>query len=231
MKTEGKKVALYARVSTADQTPENQLLDMRKHCAARGWTIVKEFIDLGISGAKTDRPALRELMEASRKRFVDGVLVWRFDRFARSLSHLVSALAEFSEYGVSFTSYSENIDTATPQGKMVFAIIAAMAEFERDLITDRIHAGIRRASTCKICAHPKHRTSVCPECGCDRYESRKHLGRPGLPESTVAEILALHASSDRPSYKTIATKLELSKSVVGKIIASARPQKQGASTK
>ncbi len=193
--TEGKKrVALYARVSTPDQTPENQLLDMRKHCAARGWTIVKEFVDIGISGAKKDRPNLNALMEAVRKRLVDGVLVWRFDRFARSLSHLVNTLEEFNERRVSFTSYSENIDTGTAQGKMVFAVMAALAEFERQLIIERINAGIRRAR-----------------------DQGTHLGRPGLPESTVAAIRDMR-EREHLSYKAIATKLELSKSVVGKIL-------------
>ncbi len=163
-------------------------------CTARGWTIVKEFVDVGISGAKKDRPALNELMEAVRKRLVDGVLVWRFDRFARSLSHLVSALQEFNERRVSFTSYSENIDTGTSQGKMVFAVMAALAEFERDLITERINSGIRRAR-----------------------EQGKHLGRPGLSESTVATIREMR-ERDRLSYKAIAIKLELSKSVVGKVL-------------
>ncbi len=197
--TEGKKkVALYARVSTSDQTPENQLLDLRSMCTARGWTIVEEFVDVGISGAKKDRPSLGRLMEAVRKRRVDGVLVWRFDRFARSLSHLVSALQEFNERRVSFTSYSENIDTGTSQGKMVFAVMAALAEFERDLITERINSGIRRAR-----------------------EQGKHLGRPGLPESTVKSIRDLR-EREHLSYKAIATRLELSKSVVGKVLASTK---------
>ncbi len=193
--TEGKKkVALYARVSTSDQTPENQLLDLRAMCATRGWTIVEEFVDTGISGAKKDRPHLNRLMEAVRKRRVDGVLVWRFDRFARSLSHLVNTLEEFKERRVSFTSYSENIDTGTAQGKMVFGVMATLAEFERDLITERINSGIRRAR-----------------------EQGKHLGRPGLPESTIATIRELR-EREHLSYKTIATRLELSKSVVGKVL-------------
>jgi len=139
------RVALYARVSTSEQTTENQMLDLRGHCAARRWTVVKEFIDVGISGAKEDRPALCELMEAVRKREVDCVLVWRWDRFARSSSHLVAALEEFRGRGVEFASYQEGIDTNTPMGKCLFTISAAFAELERNLIRERINAGLRRA--------------------------------------------------------------------------------------
>ncbi len=190
---EGKRVALYARVSTADQTAENQLLDLRKHCAARGWTIVKEFVDIGISGAKKDRPALQELMVATFKREVDGVLVWRFDRFARSMSHLVNTLEEFNERGISFTSVQEGIDTATAQGKLVFGMVAALAEFERQLIIERIIAGLRRA----------------------RSEG-KIIGRPGLSKSTVAEILALRGKA---STRQIAARLGIGKSVVHKVLS------------
>src|ERR1044072_7325043 len=103
--TEGKRVALYARVSTTDQTAENQLLDLRKYCTARGWTVIEPpYVDAGVSGAKTDRPALGRLMDDVRKRRVDRVLVWRFDRFARSVAHLASAVQEFADRDIAFAS-------------------------------------------------------------------------------------------------------------------------------
>ena len=191
-----KRVALYARVSTTDQTAENQLLDLRAYCTARGWTAVGPFIDTGVSGAKKDRPALGQLMEAVRRRKVDGVLVWRFDRFARSVSHLVAALEEFNDRGVSFASYQEGIDTGTPQGKMVFTMVAALAEFERSIIIERINAGLRRARS-----------------------QGKRLGRVGLPDSKIAEILSLRESG---SIRQIAARAGVGKSVVHKVL-SAKP--------
>lgn len=144
------RVAVYARVSTREQTPDNQLEDLRRYCQGRSWEITKEFIDQGISGAKDDRPALRELMDAVRKRRADAVLVWRFDRFARSLKHLINTLTEFNDMGIHFVSYSESLDTSTSQGRLVFSILGAIGEFERDLITERVNSGIRRAKAAGI---------------------------------------------------------------------------------
>jgi hypothetical protein len=107
-----KRVAIYCRVSTKDQTTENQLQDLRKHCESRGWKIIAEHLDNGISGAKDDRPNLKATMELARKRKIDVLLVWRFDRFARSLSHLVNTLEELRSLGVDFVSYQESVDTA-----------------------------------------------------------------------------------------------------------------------
>ncbi len=196
-----KRVAIYARVSTTDQTPENQLLDLRRYCSARGWTVVEEFVDKGISGAKKDRPALGRLMEATQRRLVDGVLVWKFDRFARSMSHLVSALSEFSERGISFTSYTEGIDTGTAQGKMVFGVIAAMAEFERDLITDRINASMRRLKASGV---PLGRRA---------WKSRSGF----LSESQIASILA---ERGKGSIRQIASRIGVGKSVVQKVLSA-----------
>jgi DNA invertase Pin-like site-specific DNA recombinase len=140
-----KRVALYARVSTKEQTAENQLLDLREYCSQRQWTIRAEFVDHGISGAKQDRPQLKLMMNMARRRSVDVVLVWRFDRFARSLIHLVTAMAEFNTWGVDFVSFGDNIDTTSPQGKLHFHMISAFSEFERELIRERINSGLRRA--------------------------------------------------------------------------------------
>ena len=140
-----KKVGIYARVSTREQNADNQLLDLRKYCDARGWTVVGEFVDVGISGAKESRPKLQELLTLAKRRQIDVLLVWRFDRFARSLNHLINTLEELRGRGVEFVSYQEAIDTATPQGRMFFGIVASIAEFERSLIVERIHSGLRRA--------------------------------------------------------------------------------------
>src|ERR1039458_6687821 len=122
---EMKRVGMYCRVSTKDQTTENQLLDLRKYCEARGWQIVVECIDHGISGARDDRPQLNAIMDLARKRKIDTLLVWRFDRFARSLLHLVNSLEELRRLGVDFVSYQESVDTPTAQGRMVFGVMAS----------------------------------------------------------------------------------------------------------
>lgn len=139
------RTAIYARVSTKDQNCALQLDALRSYCASRGWEIVREFVDHGFSGAKDSRPALNELMSWSAQRRIDAVVVWRFDRFARSVRHLVSALEDFQKLGISFVSYSEQLDTTTSMGRAMFAIIAAMAQLERDLIRERVQAGVKRA--------------------------------------------------------------------------------------
>src|SRR5271167_1180857 len=122
-----------------------QLRDLRTYCAARGLDLVREYIDVGQSGAKDSRPELNKLMDDARKRQFDSIVVWRFDRFARSTKHLLLALEEFRGLGVQFISYQENIDTGTPLGQALFVIIAAIAELERGLICERVNAGIRNA--------------------------------------------------------------------------------------
>lgn len=122
-----------------------QLRELREYCAHRGFEIVREYVDAGVSGAKESRPALNELVADARKRRFDAVLVWRFDRFARSTSHLLRALEEFRALGVQFISYQENIDTTTPLGQALFTIVSAVATLERDLIRERVAAGLRNA--------------------------------------------------------------------------------------
>ncbi len=141
------RVALYARVSTKNngQDPETQLLALREYTKARGFEVFHEYVDVGISGAKEKRPALDQLMDHARKRRFDAVLVARFDRFARSTRHLVLALDEFNALGVDFISLSESVDTSTPMGKMVYTVIAAVAELERSLIRERVVMGLQRA--------------------------------------------------------------------------------------
>jgi len=143
--TKTKRVAIYARVSTTDQSTEPQLLDLRRYVSDRGWEIFKEYVDEGISGTRDSRPALNEMMKDATKRRFKVVLVWHFDRFARSTQHLINALEEFNALGLDFISLSESIDTSTPMGKMVYTVIAAVAELERSLISERVKAGLRRA--------------------------------------------------------------------------------------
>lgn len=141
------KVCIYARVSTDTQVVHPQLLELRQYCAARGWVLPQgnEYIDRGVSGAKTSRPELNRLMKDARRRRFDAVVVYRFDRFGRSLKHLVTALDEFRGLGIGFISLHESIDTGTTTGKMLFAVIAAIAEFERDLIAERVRSGMQSA--------------------------------------------------------------------------------------
>ncbi len=139
------RVAIYARVSTTDQSTDSQLLDLRRYVSERGWNIFREYVDEGISGTKDNRPALNELMNDAKKRRFDVVLVWRFDRFARSTTHLLLSLEQFRNLGVDFVSYQENIDTSSPLGAAIFTIISAVAQLERDIIRERVKAGLRRA--------------------------------------------------------------------------------------
>src|SRR5580700_2315368 len=139
------RAAIYARVSTKDQSCEMQLRDLRAYCAARGFNLVREYVDVGQSGAKDSRPELNNLMDDARKRQFDAIVVWRFDRFARSTKHLLTALEEFRALGIQFISYQENVDTSTPLGQALFTIVSAVAQLERELIQERVSAGIRNA--------------------------------------------------------------------------------------
>jgi len=184
------RVALYARVSTTDQSTDSQLLDLRRYVSERGWNIYKEYVDEGISGTKDSRPALNDLMNDARKRRFDVVLVWRFDRFARSTKHLILALEEFRNLGIDFVSYQENIDTSSPLGSAIFTIISAVAQLERDIIAERVKAGLRRAK-----------------------ENGKKLGRPSKKVDRY-EIRRLR--SEGRSLRQIAAELNVSKNTVAR---------------
>lgn len=182
MKNE-KRVAIYARVSTSlKQSPEMQVRELREYCRNRGWTVTGEFIDSGISGSKDSRPQLDRMMaEANRRRF-DIVAVWKFDRLARSVSHLLRALETFRSLGIEFVSLSEQIATDTPAGKMVFTVLGAVAELERSLIAERVRAGLRNAKA-----------------------NGKRLGRPPLRELGMPEIRQLRkARRQGASFKKLA---------------------------
>src|SRR3989454_5716307 len=182
-----KRVAIYARVSTTDQTCDNQLRDLRDYCRARGWTDVREFIDTGISGTKERRPALDKLMAEVKGRHVDVVVVAAFDRLGRSVRHLVETLELLRHLDVEFISLREQIDTGSPLGQAVFTIIAAIAQLERSLIVERVRAGLRRArAEGKRLGRPRLKID------------ERHLERiveRGLPVRAAAKELGISPSS------------------------------------
>jgi DNA invertase Pin-like site-specific DNA recombinase len=143
----GNRVVMYARVSTQNhgQDPEMQLREMRGYLKLRGFRLVGEYVDRGVSGTKKNRPELDRLMADAVKHRFDAVCVWKLDRFGRSLRHLVNALAQLEEHGVSFISQRDNLDLTTSAGRLMFNVIGAMAEFERDIISERVKAGLRNA--------------------------------------------------------------------------------------
>jgi DNA invertase Pin-like site-specific DNA recombinase len=188
------RVALYARVSTLNnQDPEMQLAELREYAGRRGWEIVEEFTDQGVSGCQESRPALNRLMsDACRRRF-DAVLVWKIDRFGRSLKHLVNALAELAALGVAFVSLRDNLDLSTPSGRLMFQIIGAMAEFERALIQERVRAGLRNA-----------------------LAKGKRLGRPRVIVD-ISRVASLRARGN--SWSQIQTELGVSKGTAQRAFA------------
>lgn len=200
MTERARRVAVYARVSTRDQEPETQLLPIREYIRHRGWQATEEFVDVGISGGKEQRPSLNRLMDAVRRRRVDIVLVARFDRFARSTRHLLAALEEFRVLGVDFVSLSESLDTSTAAGRVLFTVIGAFAEFERSLIRERVVAGLQRARA-----------------------QGKRLGRPlAIPNGDPAALRATGLS-----VRAIAERLGVSKSWVSGAL-SKNPPRNGA---
>jgi len=146
MMTQGlrRTVALYARVSTLDQNCDLQLADLRRYAGQR-FSRLCEYVDTGVSGAQRRRPQLDALIKDAHRRVFDVVLVWKFDRFARSLKHLIDSLEEFRSLGIDFVSFTEGIDTTTPSGQLLFHVVGGVAQFERDLIAERVRAGMAHA--------------------------------------------------------------------------------------
>lgn len=167
------RAAIYARVSTSNngQSPEMQTRELNEYCERRGWTLAGEYVDIGISGAKEKRPELDRLLADAHRRRFDAVVVWKFDRFARSVSHLLRALENFESQGIEFVSLSEQLDTSTPTGKMVFTVLGAVAELERSLIAERVRAGLRNARA-----------------------KGKRLGRPPRKDIDRGQIASMRAS-------------------------------------
>jgi len=193
------KAALYARVSTSGkgQDVEMQLRDLRSYIKARGMDIFKEYVDSGISGTKDKRPSLNLLMSDARKKRFDVVIVWRFDRFARSTKHLITALEEFKHLGIDFISYRENIDTSSPMGKAMFTITSAIAELEAALIKERVISGIANARAKGV-----------------------RLGRPS-PQVDKDKVFDLRSKG--LTIRGIAEEMHLTKSLVHKTLKNAYP--------
>jgi DNA invertase Pin-like site-specific DNA recombinase len=179
------RAAIYARVSTTNhgQDVTLQTRELQQFAHARGWEIAGEYVDAGVSGTKDSRPELNRLIADAHKRRFDVVCVWRFDRFARSVSHLLRALETFKALGIEFVSFSEQMDTSTPAGKMVFTVLGAVAELERSLIVERVRAGLRNARA-------KGKTLGRPRVGVDA--SRIALLRAsGQPWRAIAKTLGV----------------------------------------
>jgi DNA invertase Pin-like site-specific DNA recombinase len=187
--------AIYARVSTvnAGQDPTLQTRELKEYCQRRGWQVFDCYVDNGFSGKKDSRPQLNRMMQDAHERRFDVVVVWRFDRFARSVSHLLRALETFNSLGVQFVSLSEQVDTSTPTGKMIFTVLGAVAELERNLIVERVRAGLRNARA-----------------------KGKQLGRPKKSVDTE-QIKSMRAAG--ASWRTISRKMGAS---VGTVFAAAQ---------
>ena len=184
-------MAIYARVSTGHQAVDMQLVELREYVGRAGWTVYREFIDEGYSGKNTARPAFKEMMDEARRRKFDVLLVWKLDRLSRSLKDLIGTLDELGHHGVDFISYDNKIDTSSPTGKLVFQIIGAVAEFERDIISERVKAGLRNAR-----------------------RKGKRLGRPPVSPVVIEKAKALR--SEGLSYRKIGKRLGISEGMARK---------------
>jgi DNA invertase Pin-like site-specific DNA recombinase len=195
------RAALYLRVSTADQKPDLQFDNLRAYAERAGLEIVREYLDVAVSGRKQGRPQLDALMRDARDHAFDCVLVWKFDRFARSTKHLLLALEEFDHLGIRFVSVQDQIDTTSPMGKAMFTLIGAMAELESSLISERVTAGMKAAKA-----------------------RGKALGRPRTSPAVVARVEEL-ARTTELSVREIHQRLDakVGRGVVGDIVKRVRP--------
>jgi len=196
------RCAIYGRVSTAEQSTDMQLQELRAYCARRQWEIAEEFIDTGISGSKESRPALNRLLAEAKRRKFDAILVYRYDRFARSLRQLVNALSEFDALGIHFISLHEGVDTSTPNGRLVFGIFASISEFERELIRSRVRSGLAAArARGKKLGRPRMVVD-CSRITALRLEGlswAKIADRLGIGEGTVYRIAQASAKNPLPT--------------------------------
>jgi putative DNA-invertase from lambdoid prophage Rac len=167
------RVAIYARVSTNDQNVDLQLTELREYAARRGWAVFSEYCDVGVSGAKASRPQLNRMIQDARRRRFDAIVVWKLDRLGRSLKHLVTTIEDLAAYGVSFIAPRDNLDLSTPTGRLMMHVIGAMAEFERDLIKERVSAGVAAARKRGVRLGRPH-TSV----SADKVKALRDTGMP-----------------------------------------------------
>jgi DNA invertase Pin-like site-specific DNA recombinase len=186
-----KAVAIYARVSTDRQTVDMQIHELKEYIKRRGWHLHREFIDQGYSGSDTKRPAFQDMMNEAKKRKFDVLLVWKPDRLSWSMKDLDMVLNELGGLGIDFVSYDNNLDTSTPTGKLVFHVIGAVAEFEKDIIKERVKAGLENAK-----------------------RKGKKLGRPGVGDFVIDEAKVLRGEGK--SFWTIGKQLRISEGAVRK---------------
>ena len=185
-----RRAAIYARVSTLDQEPENQLAELRRYTEARAWQGA-EYVDKGVSGAKDRRPALDQLLRDAKRRRFDVLVCWRLDRLGRNLKHLISLLDDLRALGVSFVSLAEGIDATTPAGKLQMHILGAIAEFERARIAERVRAGLERArKQGQRLGRPRRRISGALLASVEGLPLRAAARRLGVPRSTLARCMA-----------------------------------------
>jgi len=185
----GKSVAIYARVSTDRQSTESQLNALREYAGKRAWAISKEYIDEGYTGSNTKRPAFNEMMADAKKRKFDVLLVYKLDRLSRSLKDLITTLDDLKSIGIDFISYDNGLDTTTPTGRLMFNVVGAVAEFEREIIKERVRAGLENAK-----------------------RKGKRLGRPPASSALVKEAKRLR--SQGMSYRKIGKQLGIPESTV-----------------
>jgi DNA invertase Pin-like site-specific DNA recombinase len=196
---EQKRAALYARVSTmnAGQSPGMQIAELKEYCKRRGWKVAGVYVDKGISGATDSRPELNRLMDDAHRRVVDLIVCWKFDRFARSTSHLLRALETFRALGIDFVSVTEQIDTSTPTGKMVFTILGSVGEIERSLCVERVKCGMKNARA-----------------------KGKIIGRPALRKFSKAEMETIHsARKQKESIRQLAIQHQTTQYTINRILA------------
>lgn len=196
-----KRVGIYARCSTPEQSTEAQVASLKEFAAARGWSVHKVYEDHGISGGKASRPALDEMWVDCRKRKIDICLVWSLDRLARSLKQLIQGLDEFRQLGIDFVSLKQDMDTTTSVGRLLFHVVGAVAEFERDLIRDRVVAGMAQAR-----------------------RKGKHIGRPPLRKFSVVEVEQIRAArrEELASIRQLAIRFGTTQWMVSRILGEQR---------
>ena len=184
-----KRIAIYARVSTDRQSTESQLNALREYAGKRAWAISKEYIDEGYTGSNTKRPAFNAMMADARKRKFDVLLVYKLDRLSRSLKDLITTLDDLKSMGIDFISYDNGLDTTTPTGRLIFNVVGAVAEFEKDIIRERVRAGLENAKRKgKRLGRPPVSSRLVDEAKKLRSEgmSFRQIGKQlGIPESTV----------------------------------------------